>query len=448
MFRERKVQIVIGAAALVLLLFIIALFSIGTSSFAEVVMMVRYVFLQQVGVILVAAAALFYIIRVVWRLHSKPLAIALAVIVFGGGLYVWGNETHSPHFAMPAFMHTYHPGEHRPDLPFSNVMKFFAAYDDFEKVEDIGADPNDVPSPITRKHSETVEVYLETKEVIAEVADDVYFNYWTFNSQVPGPMLRVREGDTVNVIIKNHESSLHSHNIDLHSVTGPGGGATLSKVAPGETKGFSWKALNPGLYIYHCATANVSTHNSHGQYGLILVEPEEGMSEVDKEFYVVQGELYTKGKTGKKGLTIFDSEALLDGIPDYITFNGRVEENGSPRMKAKVGDKIRIFVGNGGVNLISSFHPIGEIFDLVYDEGGIGAEPLENIQTTAVLPGGASIVEFTADVPGNIILVDHALARMNKGAWAIIEVEGEEQPDIYAPIDLGNGTEVGEYGGH
>lgn len=446
MIKNNLIKILLGVATILVVSILLMLVSIGTGSLGELVMLIKYVLLQQIGLTLIFAAAGFYVLRVVWRLHSKPLTIALGVIALGSLLWVWGNETHSPHFAMPAFMHTYHPGGHRPDLPLSNVMKFFAAYNDFEKVEDIGRDPNDVPPPLNRDWSETVEVYLETKEVIAEVAPDVYFNYWTYNSQVPGPMLRVREGDTVNVTIKNHESSLHSHNVDLHSVTGPGGGATLSRVAPGETKGFSWKALNPGLYIYHCATANVSTHNSHGQYGLILVEPEEGMSEVDKEFYIVQGELYTKGKTGKKGLTIFDSDALLDGIPDYVTFNGRVED--TPRMKAKVGDKIRIFVGNGGVNLISSFHPIGEIFDLVYDEGGIGAEPLQNIQTTAVLPGGASIVEFTADVPGSLILVDHALARMNKGAWAIIEVEGEEQPDIYAPIDMGGDMEASGYGGH
>ncbi len=448
MTKNNLIKILVGVVVVLVLAIIIMLISIGSGSLSELFMLIRYVLLQQIGVVLVLAAGGFYIIRVVWRLHSKPLAIALAVLVLGGGLFVWGNETHSPHFAMPAFMHTYHPGDHRPDLPLSNIMKFFAAYDNFEKVEDIGRDPNDVPPPLNRDWSETVEVYLETKEVIAEVAPEVFFNYWTYNAQVPGPMLRVREGDTVNVTIKNHESSLHSHNVDLHAVTGPGGGATLSRVAPGETKGFSWKALNPGLYIYHCATANVSTHNSHGQYGLILVEPEEGLPEVDKEFYIVQGELYTKGKTGKKGLTVFDSEALLDGIPDYVTFNGRIETNGEPRMKASVGDKIRIYVGNGGVNLISSFHPIGEIFDLVYDEGGIGSEPLQNIQTTAVLPGGASIVEFTADVPGSIILVDHALARMNKGAWAIIEIEGEAQPDIYAPIDMGDGVEHTEYGGH
>lgn len=448
MVHNKYIKVLLAVITVLVVAVIGMILYIGAGNFSELLMLIRYVLLQQVGAVLVIAAVLFYVLCVMWRLHSKPLAIALMVIALGSGLYVLGNETHSPHFAMPAFMQTYHPGGHRPDLPFSNVLKFFASYNDFEKIDDIGADPNDVPPPITRDWSETVKIYLETKEVISEVAEDVYFNFWTFNAQVPGPMLRVREGDTVELTIKNDESSLHSHNIDLHAVTGAGGGATLSLVAPGETKAFSWKALNPGLYIYHCATMNVSTHNSHGQYGLILVEPEEGMSEVDKEFYVVQGELYTKGKTGKKGLTIFDSSALLDGIPDYITFNGRVEENGKPRMKAKVGDKIRIYVGNGGVNLISSFHPIGEIFDLVYAEGGIGAEPLQNIQTTAVLPGGASIVEFTADVPGNIILVDHALARMNKGAWAIIEVEGEAQPDIYAPIDLGNNTEATEYGGH
>ncbi len=242
------------------------------------------------------------------------------------------------------------------------------------------------------------------------------------------------DGHAHSAMSDMHAAEGHAaHSIDLHAVTGPGGGATLSRVEPGETKTFTWKALQPGLYMYHCATPNVRTHNSHGQYGLILVEPKEGLPAVDKEFYLVQGELYTKGAIGKKGLTIFDGNALLDGLPNYVTFNGRIETDGHSRMKVQTGDTVRIFVGNGGVNLISSFHPIGEIWDTVYIEGGIGGHPLKNIQTTAVLPGGTAIVEFTAEVPGNIVLVDHALARMNKGAWAIIEVEGEPRPDIYAP---------------
>lgn len=394
---------------------------------------IHYSVMQGLGITIAVSACSFFILRIVYRLHSKLLAATLGVVIAGGLLYMWADKTYSPHFAMPAFMHVYHPGGVLPDLPFRNVIAFIKNFQNFEYVEDIGADPNDVPPPITRDWSETVSISLTAQEVIAEVADGIYFNYWTFDKQVPGPMLRVREGDTVEMTFTNHPSSLHAHNIDLHAVTGPGGGATLSRVEPGETKMFTWKALQPGLYIYHCATPNVSTHNSHGQYGLIFVEPKEGMSPVDREFYIVQGELYTKGTIGKKGLTIFDGDALLDGLPNYVTFNGRIETDGHPRMKVSAGEKIRIFVGNGGVNLISSFHPIGEIFDVVYAEGGIGGYPLKNIQTTAVLPGGAAIVEFTADVPGNIVLVDHALARMNKGAWAILEVNGEPRPDIYAP---------------
>lgn len=394
---------------------------------------IYYSVLQGAGITIAVLALSFFVLRVIYRLHSKLLAVTLAIMIAGGLIYMWADKTYSPHFAMPAFMHVYHPGGALPDLPFKNVVTFIRNFTKFEYVDDIGADPNAVPPPIERTESALVKVELEAQEVISEIAPGVYFNYWTYNKQVPGPMLRVREGDTVEVTLKNHPSSLHWHNIDLHAVTGPGGGATLSRVNPGETKTFTWKALNPGLYIYHCATPNVSTHNSHGQYGLILVEPKEGMPKVDREFYIVQGELYTKGVIGKQGLTIFDGDALLDEEPNYITFNGRIEQDGKPRMSMKVGETARSYVGNGGVGLISSFHPIGEIFDTVYPEGGIGGSVFKNIQTTAVLPGGAAIVEFKAEVPGNLVLVDHALARMNKGAWAIIKVEGEESPDIYRP---------------
>lgn len=405
----------------------------GTENLRIFLPLIFYSLVQAIAITIVVCALSFFVLRIVYRLHSKLLAVLLGIVALSGLLYMWADKTYSPHFAMPAFMHVYHPGGALPDLPFKNVLVFIQNFKNFEQVADIGADPNEVPPPITRTESEVVKIELVAQEVISEVAPGIYFNYWTFNKQVPGPMLRVREGDMVEVTLTNHPSSLHPHNIDLHAVTGPGGGATLSKVNPGETKTFSWKALNPGLYIYHCATPNVSTHNSHGQYGLILVEPKEGMSPVDKEFYIVQGELYTKGVIGKKGLTIFDGNALLDEEPNYVTFNGRIEQDGQPRMKMKVGEKARIYVGNGGVGLISSFHPIGEIFDTVYPEGGIGGSIFKNIQTTAVLPGGAAIVEFTAEVPGNLVLVDHALARMNKGAWAIIQVEGDAQPHIYGP---------------
>ena len=359
-----------------------------------------------------------------------PLAVMFVSVIFG----VLSNKTYSPAFAMPLFMHSMAPGGMPPTLPFANIVNFFRNESRFEHVADIGRDPNDVPSAITRTSPTEVRIDVLVKEVISEVFPGVYFNYWTFNGTVPGPMYRVREGDTVILSITNDVSSLHHHNIDLHAVTGQGGGASLTNVMPGETKTIKWKALNQGLFIYHCAMPNVSTHNSHGQYGLILVEPKEGLSKVDKEFYLVQGELYIKGQLGKKGLTVFDSKALLDGLPNYITFNGKIEN--TPRMQAKVGDKIRMYVGNGGVNLISSFHVIGEIFDTVYPEGsmGEGSAVLKNVQTTAIVPGGSTIVEFTVDVPGKFLLVDHALSRMNKGAWAVLEVTGDNQPDIYSQV--------------
>jgi nitrite reductase (NO-forming) len=357
--------------------------------------------------------------------------IGVGLFAIGLLFVVLGDQSYKVHFAMPPNLHSQAPDKNPPSLPVFNALDFIHRSGDFERVKDISADPNAVPAPITRTNSELVKLHLTAKEVISEVAPGIYNNYWTYGGQVPGPMLRVREGDTVRLALTNDKSSLHEHNIDLHAVTGPGGGAQLTKVKPGQTKTFTWKALQPGLYIYHCATSNVSVHNSHGQYGLILVEPQEGLPKVDKEFYVVQGELYTQGSLGKKGLVLFDPKALLDNSPTYVTFNGKMEN--TTRMKVKKGEKVRIFVGNGGVNLVSSFHVIGEIFDTVYPEAamGTGSALFKNVQTTAVLPGGAAIVEFTADVPGKYLLVDHALARMNKGAWATLEVEGTPSPGIY-----------------
>ncbi len=368
--------------------------------------------------------------RIVQNKHFVIPTILLLIAVFAGLL---SNRTYTPDFAMPMFLHSHAPGKLPASIPFGKIIQFFQYENKLEHVKDIGMDPNSVPQTFQKPDSDgVVRITLTAKEVISEIADDVYFNYWTYNGQVPGPMLRVREGDTIEISLTNDKSSLHSHNIDLHAVTGPGGGASLTNVTPGETKTFKWLALNPGLYVYHCAMPNVSTHNSHGQYGLILVEPKSGLSKVDKEFYIMQGELYTIGDLGKRGLVPFDSKALLDGIPNYVTFNGRVEN--TPRMQAKVGDTVRMYVGNGGVNLISSFHVIGEIFDTVYPEANIGGSLEKNVQTTAVLPGGASIIEFKLDVPGKYLLVDHALARMNKGAWAVLEVTGESNQNIFSQV--------------
>ena len=290
--------------------------------------------------------------------------------------------------------------------------------------------PN-VPHPIFRERPARVRVELEVKEVEKEISPGVRYTMWTFGGQVPGKFIRVRQGDVVELTLQNHPSSKMPHNIDLHAVTGPGGGAEPTFIAPGKQTTFTFRALNPGLYVYHCATAPVPMHVANGMYGMILVEPPGGLPYADREYYVMQGELYTTGKYHQPGLQAFDMEKGIDEKPTYVLFNGAEGSLvGAKALKARTGEKIRIFVGNGGPNLTSSFHVIGEIFDRVYSEGGSKVQ--ENVQTTVVPAGGSAIVEFTVEVPGKYIIVDHALFRaFNKGAVGTLEVEGESRNDLY-----------------
>lgn len=288
-----------------------------------------------------------------------------------------------------------------------------------------------VPAPITRDYATRVVVELETVEVVKRLADGVDYTFWTFGGSVPGSFIRVREGDLVEFHLKNHPTSIVPHNIDLHAVSGPGGGAKSSFTGPGQESVFEFRALNPGLYVYHCAVAPVGMHIANGMYGLILVEPKEGMPEVDREFYVMQGEFYTEGKHGEKGLQPFSYDKAVEEDADYVVFNGSVGSMvGDRALKAGVGETIRLFVGNGGPSLVSSFHVIGEIFDNVYTEGGTLAQ--HNVQTTLVPAGGASITEFRADVPGTLIMVDHSIFRaFDKGALGMIDVMGDHRPTIF-----------------
>jgi len=296
---------------------------------------------------------------------------------------------------------------------------------------DIVKRAGDIPGPLTRTAPTTVKVDLETKEVVGTIADGTTYTYMTFNGTVPGPFLRVRVGDTVQLTLHNAADSKWPHSIDLHAVTGPGGGATVTQTDPGQTTTLTFKALNPGLYVYHCATAPVPMHVAMGMYGLILVEPEGGLPQVDREFYVVQGELYTSAATGTKGALTWNAAKATNESPDYVVFNGKPAGlTGDAALRAKVGERVRIYFGVGGF-LPSSFHVIGEIFDVVYPEAGLG-DPIRNVQTTLVPAGGAVAVEFTVQVPGRYLLVDHTLPRVfDKGAVGYLEVEGPEAPEIY-----------------
>jgi nitrite reductase (NO-forming) len=301
-----------------------------------------------------------------------------------------------------------------------------------EPIQAILTSPPEVPPPTGRKVPAKVIVDLEVVEKEMQISEGTSYTFWTFGGTVPGSFIRVRQGDTVEFRLHNHPDSKMPHNIDLHGVTGPGGGAASSFTAPGHTSQFTFKALNQGLYVYHCATAPVGMHVANGMYGLILVEPPEGMPPVDREFYVMQGDFYTVGKFREKGHQAFDMQRAIDENATYVLFNGaETALTGDNALKANVGETVRLYMGNGGPNLVSSFHVIGEIFDKVWYEGGTRYQ--ENVQTTLVPSGGAMIADFHLEVPGSYVLVDHSLFRaFNKGALGILKVDGPENKAVYS----------------
>jgi nitrite reductase (NO-forming) len=301
-----------------------------------------------------------------------------------------------------------------------------------QELAEMASAPN-VPPPITRNYPTRVILNVEIKEHVKSLSDGVTYTYWTFGDDTPGRFIRVREGDLVETHLSNHPDNSLAHNIDFHGATGPGGGGEASFVAPGHTTTFTWRAMRPGLFLYHCVAAPAGLHIANGMYGLILVEPKGGLPPVDKEFYIAQGEFYTAGKYGAPGPQAFSLEKALHEQPEYVVFNGRVGSlMGDNALKAKVGESVRIYLGNAGPALVSSFHIVGEIFDSVYGEGGILPNQ-HNVQTTVVPVGGSSMVEFTATVPGEYTLVDHSMFRaFNKGAMGQMRITGKDNDMIFS----------------
>ncbi len=295
----------------------------------------------------------------------------------------------------------------------------------------------EVAPPVNRKKPELVRVTIEAKPVTGLLADGVGYQYWTYNGTVPGPMIRVRQGDTVELTLNNSTESPVSHSIDSHGVLGPGGGGKVSQTPPGGTSIFQFKAMKSGVFIYHCATPMIPYHLAHGLYGLMVVEPPGGWPKADREFYVMQSDIYLKGDPAETGVHEAAVDKMEEEKSDFVVFNGSAGSLAKERaLKAKVGETERIFFGNAGPNHVSSFHVIGEIFDKVHPEGA--AETLSNVQTTLVPAGGATMVEFKAQVPGTYILVDHSLGRLKKGAAGYLEVEGPPNPALFQSVKAGS----------
>ncbi len=292
-----------------------------------------------------------------------------------------------------------------------------------------------VPPAITRASQVRLVVRWTASEFTQTLdgAKGVRYAAWGFEGSTPGPLLRARVGDLIEVHLTNDAKALHPHNIDFHFATGPGGGAKALSVSPGKTATVELRATSPGIFMYHCATPDIPTHIANGMYGYVIVEPQAGLPAVDQEVYVVQSEFYL-ARSGRAPATLDVSKLDLEE-PTYVVYNGAVGSLVDAKApKARVGDRVRIWYGNAGPQLISSFHVIGEIFDNVYREGDLVSAPAHGVQTTLVPAGGATMVDFTADVPGTYLLVDHAIGRaIHKGAVGMIVVTGSENAEIYHP---------------
>ena len=296
---------------------------------------------------------------------------------------------------------------------------------------DIARDPTDLPNPIHARPPQIIRVDLSTIELKGQLDDKTTYTYWTFGGKVPGPFIRARVGDTLEVHLKNDQNSIMVHSVDFHAATGPGGGAVFTQTDPGQETIVSFTTLKAGLFVYHCATPSVPSHITNGMYGLILVEPEGGLPQVDREFYVMQGELYTAQPFGTQGDQEMDYEKLISERPEYFLFNGSVGAlTKAHPLRARPGETVRIFFGVGGPNFTSSFHVIGEIFDHVYEGGSLGSPPLTGVQTISVPPGGATVVDFKIDRAGRYALVDHALSRSERGLVGFLIVDGELNDEL------------------
>ena len=315
------------------------------------------------------------------------------------------------------------------------------------KVADIVRDPSDLPPPIGNRPPAVVHVTLTAKELfgVLDPPSGTIYRYWTFDGKVPGPFIRVRQGDTVEVTLNNAKDSTMVHSIDLHAVIGPGGGSTLLQVPPGQSKTFTFKATTPGLFVYHCGTPMVAQHIANGMYGLILVEPPGGLPHVDHEYYVMQGEIYTTAPKGKSGLQQFSYQNMMAENAQYYVFNGAVDAlTKEYPMHADEGQTVRIFFGNAGPNSTASMHMIGQIFTRYYQFGSLLSPPLTGIQTTTVPPGDAGIYELKARAPGQFVFLDHAISRMEKGDEAFLDIKGPANPALVhaGPATLPSGTQT------
>lgn len=258
---------------------------------------------------------------------------------------------------------------------------------------------------------------LTVEEKRIDVGEGFHYDAWTYNGTVPGPVLRVREGDTVEITLVNKGTV--AHGIDTHAAQiSPAQAFRI--IDPGKSHSFRFRAEIPGIYLYHCSAEPILNHIANGMYGAMIVEPRRALPPA-REFVIVQSELY--GEPDDQGLIAGDSRKMSEEHPDFVIFDGAINRHVAAPLPVKAGELVRVYFVNAGPNLSSSFHIIGTILRTVYLNGNL-ENRLVGLQAVQVGPGSGMIVEFMVKEKGDYIFVDHAIARLYKGAVGLFRTEG------------------------
>jgi nitrite reductase (NO-forming) len=257
-----------------------------------------------------------------------------------------------------------------------------------------------------------------------EISAGVRYAGWTFGGTVPGPVIRVREGDLVRITLVNRAKGM-PHSIDFHASRIPMNRA-MKSIAPGDSLQFEFEAATPGVFMVHCGTAPVLMHIAQGMYLPIIVDPKGGWPDrADKEFVLVQSEFYPKPAAADGAPQEGDWAAMLENRAGYVVFNGRANQYTAAPLRVDPGDRVRLFVINAGPNRASAFHVVGTIFDAVYP-GGQTNEVIHGVQTYQVPAGGGAVFETVfgkgRDAEGNYAFVTHVFADASRGAVGLIQV--------------------------
>lgn len=275
-----------------------------------------------------------------------------------------------------------------------------------------------------RGSGEVVEVRLDAVETVQEIAPGVRYHVWTFGGTAPGPVIRVREGDTVRFTLTNRSSLSLSHSIDFHAAQTPWD-VNYQPVPPGESFTFDWVARFPGVFMYHCGVPPVLHHIANGMYGAIIVEPKDGLAPA-REYVLVSSEFYP-GEEPVRGVYEGDPARMEAVDPAYVVFNGRANRYVDEPLVARPNELVRLWVMNAGPTLGTAFHVIGAVFDHVYPDGN-PTNALNGIQTWDVPPGGGAMFELRIPDPGAYPFVTHSFAYTGLGALGMIQVSPDAPP--------------------